>query len=72
MNKNKDMNNMNMLYYEFIFLQELILMMSSILLYFLNIQASNNPCIIRRIWKNEAVNLLQNTNVTEKKEEYKL
>ena len=37
----------------------------------LNIKGSNYHCIISRIRKNEAINLLQNIDLTEKTEHYK-
>ena len=38
----------------------------------LNIKGSDYCCIISLISKNEVINLLQNVNLTEKKENYKL
>ena len=35
---------------------------------FLNIEGSDYCCIISRISKNEAINLMQNVNLTEKSE----
>ena len=38
----------------------------------LNIKRTDNCCIIIRISKNEAINLTQNANFTEKPEHYKI
>ena len=38
----------------------------------LNIRGSDYHCIISGIRKSEAINLMQNTDLTEKKEHYKI
>ena len=37
----------------------------------LNIKSSHYPCIVRRNSKSEAINLMKNANLTEKREHYK-